>query len=268
MTTRRGFISMAGGALLAAGLRAETPQERGRKVVNDTIHALGGDGFRFMNTRVEQGRAYSFYREEMNGLSIARFHTKYLPADSKSEVKQVQRQVFGKKEDNWIILKAEEGWEVTFRGARKLPDERIQQYRDSTLRDIFYILRMRVDEPGIIFETRGRDVVENVPVEVLDVVDSENRKLTVYIHSSTLLPVKQSFQRWDKNINDRRDEVTRFTKYRESGNGVMWPYDVQRERDKEKLYELYADKVVIGEDLNPELFELPPGIKIIEKRKR
>ena len=111
-------------------------------------------------------------------------------------------------------------------------------------------------------------VSELVPVEVVDIIDSENRKLTAYIHSSTLLPVKQSFQRWDNNIKDRRDEVTRFTKYREAGNGVMWPYDVQRERDNEKLYELYAEKVVIGEELNSDLFELPPGIKIIEKKVR
>jgi hypothetical protein len=259
---------MAGGALAAAGLRAETPQERGRKIIDDTIHALGGDGFRYMTTRTERGRAYSFYREEINGLSIATVATKYLGPDDTSGIRQVQRQTFGKKQDNWIILKGDVGWEVTFRGARKLPEERIQQYRDSTMRDIFYILRIRIDEPGMIFETRGRDVVQNVPVEIVDITDSENRKLTVYIHSSTLLPVKQSFQRWDNNIKDRRDEVTRYTKYREAGNGVMWPFDVQRERDNEKLYELYAEKVVIGEELKPDLFELPPGIKIIEKKIR
>ena len=259
---------MAGCAALATLARAETPQERGRKLVSDTIHALGGDGFRQMTTRSETGRAYSFYREEINGLSIARFYTKYLSADADTPVRQVQRQSFGKKEENWVLLTGKDCWDVTFRGARKLPEERMQQYRDSTNRDIFYILRMRMDEPGLIFETRGRDVVENQSVEILDVVDAENRKLTVYINANTHLPVKQTFQRWDNNINDRRDEVTRFTKYREAGNGVMWPYDVQKERDKERLSQLYADKIVIGEDLKSTLFELPPGIKIIEKKPR
>lgn len=258
---------MAGGAALAAGLRAETSQERGRKVIDQTIHALGGDGFRFMMTRTEVGRAYSFYRDQLKGLSLAHIYTKYLPADEKSGIRQTQRQSFGKKEEAWVLLNGSEAWDVTYRGARRLPPERLEQFRDSTLRDTFYILRMRMEEPGIAFESRGRDVVENQPVEVIDIIDPENRTVTVYIHSSTLLPVKQSFRHWDDLINARREEVTRFTKYREAGNGVMWPYDVQRERDREKLFELYADKVTIGEELAPGLFELPPGIKILDKKK-
>ncbi len=268
MSTRRGFISMAGCAALAPLLRAETPQERGRKIVADTILALGGDGFRQMTTRSETGRAYSFYREEINGLSIARFYTRYLPPDDSGALRQAQRQSFGKKEENWVLLTGKDCWDVNFRGARKLPAERMLQYRESTLRDIFYILRIRIDEPGIIFESRARDVVENQAVEILDVVDAENRKLTVFINTSTHLPVRQSFQRWDTTLNDRREEVTRFTKYREAGNGVMWPYDVQKERDKERLSQLYADKIVIGEDLKSSMFELPPGIKILEKNSK
>ena len=115
------------------------------------------------------------------------------------------------------------------------------------------------------FDSRGRDVVENQPVEKLEFNDSENRTLTVWIHSTTLLPVKQSFKRWDPTINDRRDEVTRYTKYRESGNGVMWPWDTQKERDGEKLFELYSDKVKIGDDLPDSLFELPSGITVLKK---
>ena len=69
MTTRRGFISMAGGAILASGLRAETPQERGRKVIDQTVLALGGDGLisvvsnvvpKLMTELVRLGRAGSF----------------------------------------------------------------------------------------------------------------------------------------------------------------------------------------------------------------
>jgi hypothetical protein len=107
--------------------------------------------------------------------------------------------------------------------------------------------------------------VENLPVEKLLFVDSENRQLTVWIHSSTMLPVKQSVKRWDPTINDRREEVTRYTKYREIGNGVMWPWDTQRERDGEKLFELYSDKVAIGESLAASMFELPPGVTVLKK---
>ena len=260
--TRRNFVSLA---VTATALRAETPQERAKKIVAETIHALGGDAFRNLQSRTENGRAYSFYREQLSGLSIAKIYTKYLDKPDGAGLRVAQRQAFGKKEDNFVILTGTDAWDITYRGAKPLPQERVDQFKRSNLNDIFYILRTRLDEPGLAIDAKGHDVVENLPVEKLEFNDAENRTLTVWIHSSTLLPVKQSFKRWDPTINDRREEVTRYTKYRNTGNGVMWPFDTQRERDKEKLFELYSDKVTIGQDMPASMFELPPGVTILKK---
>jgi len=34
----------------------------------------------------------------------------------------------------------------------------------------------------------------------------------------------------------------------------MWPHDTQRERDKEKIYELYSDKVTVDDNLPESMF--------------
>ena len=66
-------------AMLAAISAAETPEgARGKKVIADAIAALGGDKFLEMQDRVETGRAYSFYRDNLSGLSIAKIYTRYL----------------------------------------------------------------------------------------------------------------------------------------------------------------------------------------------
>ncbi|MEP6717460.1 MAG: hypothetical protein ABJC09_17960 [Terriglobia bacterium] len=257
--TRRGFIALAGAASVLPELRAETRQERGRQIAEKAIHALGGDGFRQMQTRTETGRSYSFYNEQITGLSIARIYTKYRVAE------QVQRQVFGKKMDDAIILTPRAAWEVNYRGAKPLGDERVKQFRETTLHDIFYILRMRLNEPGLAIDSQGHDVIENQPVEAVEVFDAENRRVKVWFHSGSMLPVKQSFQMFDPIINDRREMVTRYAKYRQVGNGVQWPYDVERERDGEKIFELYSEKVTVGDPMDDSMFELPPGIKILKK---
>jgi len=256
--TRRTFaLSLAAGATLRG---AETARERALRVIDKTIYALGGDAFRNMRTRTEIGRAYSFYREQLNGLSIARLYTKYLPESEKFG--EVQRQVLGKKQDDAIILTGAEGWEITFRGAKALPADRIAQFRETVLHDIFYILRRRMHEPGIDFDSRGSDVAENQPVEIIDVYDSENRKVTVWINSTTWLPVKQSFQRPDPTIKDRVEELTHFTKYRDAGDGVMWPHALERSRDGEKIFVMYSDEVTVGKPLDDAMFRLPPGAKM------
>jgi len=262
LLTRRSFVSLTAGASLLRAQTAPTPaQERGRDIANKAIDALGGDGFRMMRTRTEIGRAYSFYLDKITGLSVAHIYTQYLPEGS--PIIEQQRQAFGKKQEDAVILTASSAWEVNFRGARNLGAERLKQFQDTTLHDIFYILRARANEPGLVFEHKGKDVVENRPVETIEIYDSENRNVTAWIHSDTFLPVKQRFTRWDPVINFRREEVTHFTKYRDAGNGVVWPHDVQRERDKDKIYELYADKVTVGDDFKPGMFELPSGVTVI-----
>jgi hypothetical protein len=88
-----------------------------------------------MNDRIESGRAYSFYRERISGLSVARIYTHYLePVPGQVEVRE--RENFGLKEDSSVLLTESGGWEITFRGARPLEDERYAAYKITTLRNV------------------------------------------------------------------------------------------------------------------------------------
>ncbi|HWE52957.1 MAG TPA: hypothetical protein VG273_24410 [Bryobacteraceae bacterium] len=261
--TRRSFgLSLAASALLRG---EKTGESRGREVIDRAINALGGNAFRSMRTRTEDGRAYSFYREQISGLSQSRFYTEYAtPAGGKPSISQLQRQFYGKKQEDSVLYTPSGAYELTFRGARPLSVDKEAQYQEATLHDIFYILHQRMNEPGLDFQARGVDVVENQRVETIDVYDAENRNVTVWFNANTFLPVKQSFHHWDAVIKDRREDVTRYTKFRDV-SGVMWPHATERERDTEKIFALYADKVAINEALADSFFELPNGIKILKQ---
>ncbi len=242
-------------------LRADTAQDRGKRVVMEALDALGGDRFLNMNDRVESGRAYSFYREKLAGLSIATIYTRYLPAFKPGQLAIRERQMFGKHQDFGVLLTEDgEGWDVTFRGARPLPKAQMERYRDTTLHNILYILRQRLKEPGMTFESQGADVIDNVPVEIVDVIDANNEVTTVYFHRSTKLPVRQKFYRRDPQTRERHEEITIFSKYR-NVDGIQWPFAVQRERDGEKVFELYSDSVEMNRNLPDSDFLLPSDIK-------
>jgi len=267
--TRRTFALSLAASVPGAAFAAESSKTRGKRLVDNMIEGLGGDAFRNMRTRTEIGRASSFYRDHLTGYSTARIYTKYLAPDDdasgKGGILQLQRQAFGKKqEDGAVLFTQSEAFDVTYRGAKPLADDRVKQYRDATLHDIFYILRQRLAEPGMEFEAAGIDVVENQSIETLDIFDSENRNVRVWVNSNTFLPVKQRYYRWDPVINDRREEVTRYTTYRNAGNGVMWPFSVSRERDTEKTSEMRSERVTINDSLPDSMFELPNGIKILK----
>ena len=250
---------------LSVSISAETNQERGKRVVNECVEAMGGDRFMNMQNREEGGRAYSFYREQLSGLSFATIYTEYQTGvtDTAHNLAVHERQNFGKNQDNGVLFAEKEAWEVTFRGARLLAQERFDRYKETTLRDVFYILRVRLKEPGIILESRGSDVLQNVAVEIVDITDADNRTTTVYFDQVTKLPVRQRFERRDPKTRLVDEEITLYSKYREVA-GVQWPYAVTRERNGEKIYQIFSDHVEINRPLKPNLFALPSNVKVLK----
>ena len=263
ITTRRTFFSSLAAATGAALAAAADPDiEKGRKIVADALAALGGDAFLGVKDRLEEGRVYSFYREKLSGLAKAKIYTRYLDKPSAKGLAVRERQAFGKDEDTAVLFDENgEGWDITFRGALPLPAATMQRYVDSTPRNVLYLLRNRLKEPGMVIESIGTEVLINEPVNVVEFTDAQNRGVTVYFHYSTNLPIRQKFFRRDPLTKERFEEVTLFSKFRDAGGGAKWPYAMRRERDGEKIYEIFSEKVTINLNLSESLFTLPEGMK-------
>lgn len=260
---------IAMGLACAFALSAETAQDRGKRIIEECLQAMGGDRYADMQNRVEGGRAFSFYRESLNGLTIATIYTRYDSGvtDTAHELAQHERENFDKKQDWGVLFGAREAWDVTYRGARPIPTDTYARYKDTTLHDIFYILRVRLHEPGMIFESRGADVLQNVPVDIVDITDADDRTTTVYIHQITKLPVRQVFYRRDPITKDRIEEITLYTKYR-TVDGIQWPFTIERERNGEKVYQMFSDSVEFNSKrVVDTLFALPAGIKMLNADK-
>ena len=187
-------------------------------------------------------------------------YTRYLtvaPGKTGEELGVRERQAFGKNEESAVLLLENGGFEVSFRGSKAMQQDRFDRYKDSTFRNIFYILRHRLREPGMIFESRGADVVDNVPVEIVEITDSQNRVVKVNFHQSTKLPVRQSYSRLDPKTRERNDEVSLFNRYRDTGGGVQWPHQILRERNGEKIYEIFSETVKIDTGVADNVFNVP-----------
>lgn len=267
--SRRGLLTLPMLALPAAlrGQGAETKAQRGERVVKEALAALGGDRFLAMRDRVETGRAYSFYRERLSGLSRTKIYTRYLtrPEPPPPGFFGLRvRQALGKDQDTAVVfLEDGKGWDVGYRGARPIAEAEVERFRETQMRGILYILRMRLGERGLIIESQGTGVDDNAPVEIVDITDADNKMVTVYFHQSTKLPLKQKMVR--RTQGDRIEEVTIFAKYRDVGGGVMWPYTTERTRNGEKLFELFSESVEINRGLDDSLFTISADTKILKK---
>ncbi len=263
--TRRDLIFFSLSGVIAS---AQTRQEKGRAVMEAMIAALGGDQFLTMKDRVESGRVYSFYRNQLRGLSRATVSTRYVTAPDPpvpGELYVRERQSFGKKEEWAVLFDEQKGWQITFRGARPQPQATIDRYRETTRRNLFYTLRQRRGEKGLVVEYVGSEIFDNQPMDVIEFVDGDNIPVKVYVHQTTHLPARQTWVRRDPKTKDRDDEETVFGKYRDVGGGVQWPFAITRRRNGEKIFEIFSESVAVNVGLTDELFTLPADMKILEE---
>ena len=244
---------------------APPPANKAKELVDQAVKALGGDHFLNMHTRRTNARIYSFFHDRMSGYDIANIYTQYLDDKSIKGVQLREREVLGKHQDYSYLFLPDQGFDITFRGARPIPDDRWANYTRSTTNDILYWLRYRYDEPGMQYDYVGNQVLITNHVEVVDITDANNNSVRVYFDYNTKLPVHQSFSWLDAETKEHYDEVTDFDKWRDAGDGIMWPFTIERQRNGYKIYQIFANKVEINADLPANIFDLPKGAEILKK---
>lgn len=252
-------------ALATAAFVAGQSDFKGKQVIDKAVAALGGERFLHMQNRVARGRVYSFFHDQLSGLDVAAIYTEYItPAPAKG-IALREREVLGKKHDYSFLFLPDQGWDVTYRGARPIPDETWERYVRATENDALYILKVRHDEPGLIFDYVGSDVYLSTHVEIVDITDAQSRSVRVYFDHNTMLPAHVSFSWMDPATKERNDEAIEYDKYRDIGESIMWPLSIERERNGYKSYQMFATNIQANQPIPPKTFDLPPGAKVLKK---
>ena len=251
--------------LLRAQSSAGANADQGKQVVDRALAALGGERFLNMRSRVAQGRVYSFFHDELSGFDMAKIYTEYLPSKPAKGLALREREYLGKKQDYSYLFLEDQAWDVTYRGARPVEEERWQRYLRSTENDILYILKIRRDEQGLQYDYIGSQVYLSRHVEIVDISDAQERTVRVMFDHNTGLPVRETFTWMDPDTKYRNDEVTDYDKWRDAGDGIMWPFTVERSRNGYKTYQMFANTVQVNQPAPPNAFSLPPGAKVLKQ---
>ena len=241
--------------------------KQGRQILDDAIAGLGGDRFRQLRTKTETGRMFSFENEQLSGLTWATIYTKYSPVEDPDPGKMYlrERQTFGKDKDWSVLFTGDDGYEITFRGVRPMREDDVKSMRERRRSDIFYILLCRLNEPGLLVERRSREIVDNFPMELVDIFDNDNNKITAYFSDSTKLPARVQFETRD-DARVRHVVTMIYDKYLDSGNGIKLPWIIQRQVDGERVFSIFAEEVKANVPIADSLLTVPEGVEMLERQ--
>jgi hypothetical protein len=226
-----------------------TDQESVRKaraILEQAIQALGGQAYLNVQDMTQEGRSYSFHHGEPNSLGTLFWRFRKFPDKDRVELT--------KKRDVVELYVGDKGYEVTYRGVRDLDSKDMDPYLRRRHFALDAVLRQWLNEPGVALFYEGQTVAAQKQADQVTVMNSKNEAVTLYLDSSTHLPVKKSFTWRDPVDKQRNVEEEIYDNYRVAQN-VMTPFDTTRFFNGEMAAQSFLTSAGFNQGLSDSLFD-------------
>jgi hypothetical protein len=224
---------------------AQDNAAKAKALLDQALQALGGQAYLNIQDVSQQGRSYSFHRGETSNAGVQFWRFVKLPNQERIELT--------KQRDIAYVYNGDKGYEITFKGTAALDAKLLSEYlrrRDHSLEQVF---RTWIHEPGVAFFYEGSAVAADKPADQVTILNSKNDSVTLYLDSTTHLPLKKSFTWRDPSDNLRNTEEEIFDAYRPT-QGIMTPYSITRFYNGEMATQRFLNTVTYNNGLNESMF--------------
>ncbi|HEY4580813.1 MAG TPA: hypothetical protein VIG89_07220 [Candidatus Acidoferrales bacterium] len=237
---------------LARPARAQNPDSlmpaegaaRAKTILDQAIAALGGPAYLGLRDSDCTARFAGFERSgEVGGLGEVRV-LRQLPDKNRTE--------YDKRGDIVTVYAADMGWTLDRSGVEELTAEDIAAYQDQLKNDAHFILRYRLNEPGLVLHYGGSEVVDLKQVDWVEVSDREGRSVRIAMDRATHLPFRFVVSARDAQ-GARTEAITVYSNYRPI-SGIQTAFQVSRFRNGQQVSQIFYSACKYNANLPDDLF--------------
>lgn len=253
----RGILAVAvlAGVCLAGATRAaaqddqflmpEQSAAKARKILDQAVEALGGSAYLNVHDVTCTGRIGQFdHSGEVTGFG------KFIDY---SQPPFKERQENLPKKNIIEVYNGDKGWDLDRGGVSDAPRADVTDFKEQVQKDLDYILRKRSHEPGMVLRYGGPDVVDLKQAQWVEMVDSDNRTIRIAFADNTHLPIRKSVETRDARLQRKIEEIEYYSNYHPI-DGVQTPFQITRERNQIKIFQVFFDKCEYNTSLSDALF--------------
>lgn len=218
---------------------------KARAILDQTIEVLGGQAYLQLRNADCTAKYAGFERSgEIGG--IGEVHVLRQSPDK-------NRTEYDKRGDIVTVYAGDQGWSLDRSGVTELPASAMADYQEQLKNDANFILRYRLDEPGLTLRYGGTEVVDLKQVDWVEVGDTEGRNVRIAVDRSSHLPVRSVVITRDSD-GARTEMATVYSNYG-AVDGVQMPFQVSRFRNGQQISQIFYNDCKYNTDLDDELFD-------------
>jgi hypothetical protein len=253
LTVCVGFCAMSPRALCQDANQTQDQQillpaessAKAKALLDQAIQGLGGAAYLNLHDITITGRLSNFgHSGDLNG--FGKFIDFAIPPFKDRQENLPKRNIIS-------VFDKDKGWTLDRGGVSEASITDLSTFEEDTKKDIDNLLRHRIHEPGMIFRYGGIDIVDYIEADWVEMVDSDNRTFRIAIARNTHLPIRKVVDTRDANTRQRSEEVEYYSNYHPI-SGVQTPFQITRDRNGIKIYQVFFDKIDINTGLSDSLF--------------
>lgn len=226
-------------------LMPEQSAAKARQILERAIEALGGPAYLNVHDITCTGTLSQFgHSGELNGFE--KFIDYAVPPYKDRTENLPKRNIIQ-------IFNGDKGWVLDRGGVSEAEASDVAQFQSDIKIDIDNILRHRMNEKDMILRYDGPDVVELKEADWVELVDSDDRTIRIAIARGTHLPIQKIVELRDPTTR-MRSEIKEFYSNYHPLSGVETPFQIARERNGIKIFQVFFDKCDYNTNLADSLY--------------
>jgi hypothetical protein len=216
-----------------------------RAALAATIQALGGSAWVSLRTSREHVRIASFFQGNPTGEVADAVISREHPGKERIELDKgrvVQ------------IYSVSSGWEITYKGKKDLPVEKVEDHARWQRHSLRRVLNRWIGDPATVVLDEGSEQVERHLAEKFMLMNAANEAVTLDVDAESHLPLRLSFEWRDPRFHDKNVDAVEFDNYHRI-DGIATPFTVTRTHNGEIVQQQFLLRAEYNVDLLENLFD-------------
>jgi hypothetical protein len=237
----------------------ETQEQRGRKLIDEMVTALGGEAWLDRRDVQQHGQFASFFRGAPNGSLVEFDHWRQFPDATHPDAERMgfltdKSMIFpGKKIDVVQVWTGGAGYEVTYKGRTTLPKDLVEDYYRRRAHSIESIVHDWIKAPGVMIIYEGNGMVERHLADKVSILSADNDAVEIELDANTHLPLRRKFRSRNTTFKDFDEDIEQYDDYH-TIQGLPTAFTVTRYHNGDMAGQTFLKKVEYNAGLSPDLF--------------
>jgi hypothetical protein len=243
--------------------RTQTADESGdknakqaRAALDAMVKAMGGDAWLNMKNMMRQGHVAGFDHGEPGEGTTDYWEYHAWPDNDRIE--------FTKHRDVVQFYLGRQGWEVTYRGKKALPQEQVDDFLRRRDHSIETVVKTWLKDPNTILVYEGQRLAERHLADQVTLISARNEAVTILMDTQTHLPLRRTFEWRDPIFKDKNLDAEEYDDYH-TFDGIPTAFTITRFKNQDIIRQYFIVHVTYNQDLPADFWSVDAATQRIKK---